>query len=207
MLVSIANRRSVMTLFSEPACFQSHRTRIVIAEKDIVVDIVNVDANNRPEDLAELNPYGVLPTLVDRDLVLYDARIIMDYLDERFPHPPLLPVDPVTRASCRLALYRIEQDWYPLAQKIADFDPERATYQKQLAESIASIAPIFKHTSFFLTDDFSLVDASIAPILWRLPDLGVELPKAAKAVEEYGKRLFDRDGFRLSLSEIEYNMR
>src|SRR5688500_19755778 len=104
-----------MTLFSAPDDPWSHRTRIVIAEKAIDIEIVNVDSAKYPEDLLDLNPYHTTPTLIDRDLVLYDSRVIMEYLDERFPHPPLMPVDPVTRAQFRLALFRIEHDWYSLA--------------------------------------------------------------------------------------------
>src|SRR5688500_16407704 len=116
----IANRRSVMTLFSKPTDPWSHRTRLVLAEKSITIDIVDVDDGNLPEDLLDLNPYNSVPTLVDRDLVLYDSRVIMEYLDERFPHPPLMPVDPVTRAQFRLALFRIEHDWYTLVAQIND---------------------------------------------------------------------------------------
>jgi len=111
-------RRSVMTLFSAPADPWSHRTRLVLAEKGIAIELVNVDPNALPEDLIDLNPYHSVPTLVDRDLVLYDSRVIIEYLDERFPHPPLMPIDPVTRAQFRVALYRVERDWYALAHDI-----------------------------------------------------------------------------------------
>lgn len=206
-MASIANRRSVMMLFSQPDCFYSHRTRIVLTEKDITAEIIDVDPDNQPEDLMDVNPYGVLPTLVDRDLVLYDSRIIMDYLDERFPHPPLLPVDPVSRARCRLALYRIEKDWYPLVEAIQENGKGVEQARKELTESIAATAPILEQLPFFLNEEFSLVDASIAPILWRLPSLGIELPKEAKAVEKYAESLFAREGFKLSLSEAETLLR
>src|SRR6202166_5204751 len=113
-----------MTLFSAPADPWSHRTRIVLAEKGIAIELVNVDLNDLPEDLLDLNPYHSVPTLVDRDLVLYDSRVIMEYLDERFPHPPLMPVDPVARAQFRLALHRVERDWYPLVYQI-EAEPDR----------------------------------------------------------------------------------
>ena len=113
-----------MTLFSAPNDPWSHRTRIVLAEKGISIDIVSVEPGKFPEDLLDLNPYHSVPTLVDRDLVLYDSRVIIEYLDERFPHPPLMPVDPVTRAQFRLALYRIERDWYGLVQQI-EHDPDK----------------------------------------------------------------------------------
>lgn len=196
-----------MLLFSEPECFLSHRTRIVLSEKDITSEILDVDLNNKPEELAEVNPYGVLPTLLDRDLVLYDSRIIMDYLDERFPHPPLLPVDPVSRAQCRLALYRVENDWYPLAQAILNFESNADEARKQLTESIASIAPMFDHMPYFMSEEFSLVDVSVAPILWRLDEMGIVLPKQAQAVLDYAERLFAREAFQESLSEAEQNMR
>ncbi|MGM0563787.1 MAG: glutathione S-transferase N-terminal domain-containing protein [Pseudomonadota bacterium] len=206
-MASLANRRSVMMLFSRPDCFYSHRTRIVLTEKDITAEIIDVDPDNMPEDLVDVNPYGVLPTLVDRDLVVYDSRIIMDYLDERFPHPPLLPVDPVSRARCRLALYRIEHDWYPLVETIQAGGKGVEQARKQLTEAIAANAPILEQMPFFLNEEFSLVDASIAPILWRLPTLGVELPKQASAVEDYAERLFARSGFKESLSEAETLLR
>src|SRR3954469_11932329 len=171
----IANRRSVMTLFSRPTDPWSHRTRIVLAEKSITIDIVDVDDGNLPEDLLDLNPYNTVPTLVDRDLVLYDSRVIMEYLDERFPHPPLMPVDPVTRAHFRLALYRIERDWYSVAQQIEQETDKKqgVKLRKVLRDSILATADVFQAKPFFLSDEFSLVDASVAPILWRLPYYGI----------------------------------
>ncbi len=207
-MASIANRRSVMMIFSQPECFYSHRARIVLAEKDITAEIIEVaDMDNKPQDLLDVNPYGVLPTLVDRDLVLYDSRIIMDYLDERFPHPPLLPVDPVSRAKCRLALYRVEKDWYSLAEVIIAGGKNSEQARKELTESIAAIAPILEQMPYFLNEEFTLVDASIAPILWRLEEMGITLPKQAAAVEEYAERIFAREAFQQSLSEAEQSMR
>ena len=207
----IANRRSVMTLFSRPTCPHSHRTRIVLAEKSINVEIVNVDGPNLPEDLLDLNPYHTVPTLVDRDLVLYDSRVIIEYLDERFPHPPLMPVDPVTRAQFRLALFRIEKDWYGVSE-VLDAANEKDRKQtsrarKVLRESLLSAAEVFAAKAFFLSDEFSLVDASIAPILWRLPHYGVELPAQAEPIMKYAERLFERPSFRNSLTELEQEMR
>src|SRR5215467_563367 len=133
----IANRRSVMTLFSKPADPWGHRTRLVLAEKSISVDIVDVDDGLLPEDLLDLNPYNTTPTLIDRDLVLYDSRVIMEYLDERFPHPPLMPVDPVSRARARLALYQIEHDWYDLARKLdAPGAKDVTTLRKELRDNV-----------------------------------------------------------------------
>ena len=179
-----------MNLYSTATSIYCHRTRIVLAEKDIAHESIIVDPRNLPEDLIDLNPYSSLPTLVDRDLVLYNSRVIMEYLEERFPHPPLMPVGPVARAQTRLALFRVENDWYPLAE-IIETKGEKAAVKarKELMESI------------------SLVDASIAPLLWRLPHYGIELPKAAKAVLTYADRLFDREGFKLSLTEGEREYR
>lgn len=200
----LANRRSVMTLFSAPVCPFSHRTRMVLAEKGITVDIVQIDPVSKPEDLIDLNPYNTVPTLVDRDLVLYDSRLIMEYLDERFPHPPLMPVDPVSRARSRLALYRIERDWYGLVGDLeARNDKRAAKARKMLRDSIAASADVFGARPFFLSDEFSLVDCCIAPLLWRLPAYGVELPAQAKAVAQYAERIFERDSFQASLTDAE----
>ena len=203
----IANRRSVMTLFSDASCPQSHRVRMVLAEKGITVDIVNIDPGDLPEDLIDLNPYQSVPTLVDRELVLSDAQVIMEYLDERFPPPPLMPVDPVSRARSRLALYRIEKDWYSL---LGDFDKgEKAATRarKMLRDSLAASAEVFSAKPFFLSDEFSLVDATIAPILWRLDYYRIDLPAQAKPVLKYAERLFKRESFKASLTEAEKEMR
>ena len=204
----IANRRSVMTLFSDPTCIQSHRTRIVLSEKDITADVVQIDENNKPEDLSELNPYNSVPTLVDRDLVLYDSRVIMEYFDERFPHPPLMPVDPVSRSKSRLALFHIEKDWYGPIETILHGDAAASEQaRKVLHDSLVSSIEIFSAKPYFLSDEFSLVDCSIAPLLWRLPSLGITLPADAKAIVEYSNRVFDRPSFRSSLTEEELEMR
>jgi stringent starvation protein A len=202
-------RRSVMTLFSTPTDPWSHRARLVLAEKGIAIELVNCDPQKLPEDLLDLNPYHSVPTLVDRDLVLYDSRVIMDYLDERFPHPPLMPIDPVTRAQFRVALYRVERDWYGLAQDI-ELDRESKTAahsRKILCEAICASAEVFKAKPFFLSDEFSLVDASIAPILWRLPHYGIELPHQAQPIVRYMNSIFARATFRSCLSVAEREMR
>jgi RNA polymerase-associated protein len=198
-----------MTLFSAADCADSHRVRIVLAEKDITVDILNINPDNKPEDLAELNPYNTTPTLIDRDLVLYDARIIMEYLDERFPHPPLMPVDPVTRAHSRLALFRIEKDWFSLVSDIESGKEVAATQaRKILRESVLSAAEVFSVKPYFLSDDFSLVDCTIAPILWRLPKYGIDVPeKQGKPILKYMERVFSRDAFQQSLSKVEKAIR
>lgn len=204
----VATKRSVMTLFSDPAELHSHRVRVVLAEKNVTCDIVDVDPLNLPEDVIDLNPYGSTPTLVDRDLALYDSRIIAEYLDERFPHPPLLPVDPVSRASARQYMYRVEKDWYSLVDPILGGGKPATKARKELRETLTTSAPILAAKPFFMSDEYSLVDATIAPLLWRLPALGVELTgAAAKAVNSYALRLFTRDGFIASLSETEREMR
>ncbi len=204
----IANRRSVMTLFSDAVDPQSHRARVVLAEKGITVEVVTIDPDNKPEDLIDLNPYQSVPTLVDRELVLYDPRVITEYLDERFPHPPLMPVDPVSRAKSRLALYRIEHDWYSLSNEIeTKGEKAAAKARKMLRDSLASSAEVFAAKPFFLSDEFSLVDASILPILWRLPHYKVELPAQAKAVTAYAERMFARETFQASLTDAEREMR
>ena len=205
---ALANRRSVMNLFSSPTCPYCHRTRLVLAEKDITFDTFDVDLDKLPEDLSELNPYNTVPTLVDRDLVLYDSRVIIEYLDERFPHPPLMPVDPVSRAKTRLALHRVEADWYPLMHDILKGSEKAATKsRKALRESLIASAEVFAVMPYFLSQEFSLVDATIAPVLWRLPVLGIELPKEAKPLLSYSKRIFERETFKQSLSESEKEMR
>jgi len=197
-----------MTLFSDPSDLHSHRVRMVLAEKNVTCDVIDVDPLNLPEDVMDLNPYGNAPTLVDRDLALYDSRIIMEYLDERFPHPPLLPVDPVSRASSRLYMYRVEKDWYALAEQIMRGGKPATKARKELKEALTTSAPIFAAKPFFMSDEFTLVDASIAPLLWRLPKLGVELSgQAEKVVNTYAVRIFTRDGLVRSLTEAEREMR
>ncbi len=198
-----------MTLFSAPADPWSHRTRFVLAEKGVEIEILDVVPGRLPEDLLDLNPYHSVPTLVDRDLTLYDSRVIIEYLDERYPHPPLLPIDPVSRAKMRLAMYRIERDWYGAATALQrESDPRRRTQLRQeLRDTIAQSADLFRVKPYFLSDDFSLVDATIAPILWRLPQYEVELPPQAQPILKYASLVFSRPAFRASLSEVERERR
>lgn len=203
----VASKRSVMTMYSDAGSPYSHRVRLVLAEKNITVDIVDTDPVNISDDIMDLNPYGTLPTLVDRDLVLYDSRIIMEYLDERFPHPPLLPVDPVSRATSRLFMHRVDQDWYTLVDKILRGGKPATRARKELRESLSVTAPVFAARPFFMSDVFTLVDCSIAPLFWRLPALGVELPPEASPLEEYAQRLFERESFQRSMTESEREMR
>ena len=198
-----------MTLFSDPTDPWSHRTRLVLAEKSVNIDYINVQDGNLPEDLLDLNPYNSVPTLVDRELVLYDSRVIVEYLDERFPHPPLMPVDPVTRAQYRLYLYRIERDWYGLAEELAADGERRSANlaRKTLRDSIVSTAEVFAAKKFFLSDEFSLVDCSIAPIFWRLPLFDIVLPAQARPIQRYMDTVFARPSFQFSLTELEQEMR
>lgn len=202
-------RKSAMTLFADGTDPKSHRIKIVLAEKGVTADIVNINPKELPRDLLDLNPSGILPTLVDRDLVLYEANIIMEYLDERFPHPPLLPVYPVARAKCRMMIYRIDHDWYPLVSQILNPTSKEKTVaaRKQLRTDLLSMVPIFSEMPYFLSEEFSLADCAIAPLLWRLPILGIELPATqAKPIKEYCAKVFKRDSFQASLSEVEREM-
>jgi len=209
--MGVVAKRSSMTFYSDGSDHYSHRVRIVLAEKGVTVEVHDVDADNKPEDLATLNPYNSLPTLVDRELVLYQPNVMMEYLDERFPHPPLLPVYPVARAESRLLIHRIEKDWCVLVDTIfsataKDKDKDKA--RKELREGMMTIAPIFKDMSYFMSDEFTIVDCCMAPILWRLPAMGIELSgKAVEPLFHYMERLFDRESFQASLSEAEQEMR
>lgn len=204
----IANKRSIMTLYSGPMDVYSHRVRIVLAEKGVSVDVINTDADDKLEDLHELNPYGTAPTLVDRELVLYDANIIMEYLDERFPHPPLMPVYPVARAKTRLMIYRIDREWGDLVRKIEKGKPEVSqNARKDLRNYLIKLTPVFNSLPYFLNEEFSLVDCCIAPILWRLPSWGITLPPEAKAIIKYEEKIFARDSFQASLTEAEQDLR
>ncbi|MBE0494432.1 MAG: glutathione S-transferase N-terminal domain-containing protein [Thiomicrospira sp.] len=201
-------KRSVMTLFSDPRSPNSHRVRLVAKEKDIPMDVIEVDPDNMPEDLVELNPYGSLPTLVDRELILYDAQVIIEYLDERYPHPPLMSVDPISKARSRQQLRQIETEWYPLVETIVRNESAEAVKRarRDLTERLIQMIPVFAHKDFFMSDDYTLVDASLAVLLWRLPSLGIELPKSAKAITDYSNRLMEREMFNESLSDDELDM-
>ncbi|MBI1194293.1 MAG: stringent starvation protein A [Gammaproteobacteria bacterium] len=199
-MATSGTRRPVMTLYSRPECPDCHRVRIVLAEKSITADIIDVDVDNPPEDLIDLNA-NITPTLIDRDLVIYNAHVIMEYLDERFPHPPLMPVDPVSRARARLMLHRIEADWYNILPEIMNGDEKKADKaRKIILEDLLVLSPMLAKKSYFMSDDFSMLECSIAPILWRLPQLGIELPSSAKPMQEYAERLFSRDSFKSSLT-------
>lgn len=196
-----ANRRSIMTLFADKNDIYCHQVKIVLAEKGVAYETENIEPGEISEDLLELNPTGSLPTLVDRDLVLFNSRIIMEYLDERFPHPPLMPVYPVARAECRLLMQRIENDWYPVFVKAVDENnPDSIAARKQLREELLAVAPIFTQYEYFMSNEFSLVDCYLAPLLWRIQLLGIEFSGAgSKAIKNYMNRVFSRDSFAKSL--------
>jgi RNA polymerase-associated protein len=209
--MGVVAKRSSMTFFSDNTSQYSHRVRIVLAEKGVTVDLIEADAAHPPAELADLNPYNSLPTLVDRELVLYESKVMMEYLDERFPHPPLLPVYPVARAESRLYIHRIEKDWCSLVDSILHSRSDNVVKKstRELRESILGIAPIFAEKPFFMSDEFTLVDCCLAPILWRLPSLGVDIrsSKQSKPLLTYMDSLFNRDSFQESLTEQEREMR
>lgn len=202
----INSRRSTMTLYSGSSDPYSHRVRIVLAEKGVSFDFHEVDMTRPPEELVEVNSYCTVPTLIDRDLVLYKSEIIMEYLDERFPHPPLMPVYPVSRGRSRLLLYRVNRDWYvPLNKLMSEEVSEtlKSELRKDLLSSILSVGPVFNEMSYFMSEEFSLVDCCVAPLFWRLPSVGVVIPPEAKAILEYRDRLFARESFKASLTNAE----
>lgn len=205
--MAIITKRTIMSLYSNHDDIYSHQVRIVLAEKGVNVDITPLNSETATNDLLTINPYGSMPTLVDRDLVLYEPRIIMEYLDERFPHPPLLPVYPVARAETRKMMYRIEQDWYGLANQIqtqGEVDPQA---KNLLSESLLAIEAVFADKMYFLSEEFSLLDCVLAPLLWRLPALGVHIPESAIGITQYMERLFKRDSFEASLTDAERQIR
>lgn len=197
-----------MTIYSDPGCPFSHQTRIVVHEKAIEANLVDLVAGEWPEEVAAVNPYGLGPTLIDRDLALFDSRVINEYLDERFPHPSLMPIDPVERAKIRLMLHRIAHDWYALWPALSgQVRTGQARARKTLLEDLTVLSPLFASSRYFLSVDFTLLDCYVAPLLWRLPALNITLPAKASAVERYARRIFERPGFQASLSQLESGMR
>lgn len=201
-----------MILYSDRDNHYSHRVRIVLAEKDITCEIREFDTEDVSDEILAMSNTHQLPILVDRDLNLSDTGVIMEYLDERFPHPPLLPVYPVSRASCRELMLRIDREWCPLVDQILN---SRMTKKKEmqvkeeLIQQLATISPTFKEFAFFMNEDFTLVDCYLAPILWRLPSMGINLPynKHLKPLLDYQAKLFDRPGFNDSLTTIERDLK
>lgn len=201
------NRRSIMTLYAEAKDPVGHIVRIVLAEKDINVEVHFITDETKPEDLNDLNPYHTLLTLIDRDLVVYDPQVMLEYLDERYPHPPLMPVDPVSRANNRQIRHRIMRDLYGHASEL-DGDPQESTSNARhaLRDNLLAISPAFARYSYFLSDEFSLADCCLAPLLWRLGQYGIRLSAPARPLLKYAEALFARPGFRASLSPAERTM-
>lgn len=202
-----AGKRSATALFSDAKDHYSHGVRMVLAEKGVGVEVVAADPQHLPREVLETNPYGSLPTLIDRDLTIYEPRIMMEYLDERFPHPPLLPVYPVTRAEIRQYIHRVEKDWCPLVDTLlrSRSKDQLASARKQLADGLTAVAPIFADKPFFMSADFSLLDCCLAPILWRLPSFDIHLPltRQTQPLLDYMQRVFTRESFQASLSDWE----
>ena len=210
-MVSISKRTS-MALFSDAGDHYCQRVRIVLEEKGISSEIIDVNKNKLSDEILEVSPYATLPVLVDRDVALYDSFTLMEYLDERFPHPPLLPVYPVSRANMRLYIKRINNDWCSLFDSLVSDklkEAQEKKMKKQLKSLILSTNPIFKEKPYFMNEEFSLVDCCIAPILWRLPQVGIDIPKDAKnkPINDYMKKVFTRKAFLSSLTEIEREIR
>lgn len=206
MLNTLSTRRSIMTLYSGTDCILSHSCRIVIQEKDIECEVVYTDPTDTCQELAEFNPYYETPTLVDRDLILYDPFIINEYLDERLPHPPLMPVDPVSRAKQRLMIMRLNRDWFD-SFKALQADKSDKEAHKVIRDGFISISPLFQEQDFAMGEEYTLVDVILAPLLWRLPALNIVLPKQAQVVVDYSERLFERQAFQDSLSDAERDLR
>ncbi|MBI4356538.1 MAG: glutathione S-transferase N-terminal domain-containing protein [Gammaproteobacteria bacterium] len=205
---ALMNKRSMIVFYSDPEDMSCHQVRIVLEEKCVIYENNPIESEKKPKELKELSPYNTLPVLVDRELVLYHPQIIMEYLDERFPHPPLLPVYPVLRAKSRLMIYRIERDWFSLVNKIKEGTKSQTQKARRaLGDSILSMTPAFTEKPYFFSDEFSLVDCFLAPFFWRLPSFGIELPKHAKAILAYQKRIFNKPSFKSSLTQQERELR
>lgn len=201
---SASSKRSTIVLHALPLDPYCHRIRFVLAEKGVSYDLIHIENNEQKEALLQLNPYQSVPTLEDRDLILYQSGVIMEYLDERFPHPPLMPIYPVARARARLMIYRIERDWYALMHRIEQGNlTEAEKARKKLKDSILSTLSIFQEMPFFMHEELSLLDCCLAPLFWRLESLGISLPAEAQPIKSYMKRIFNREGFQNSLTAEE----
>ena len=201
-----------MILYSDRDDHYSQRVRIVLAEKDISAEIKESKQDETPDEILSMSPYHKLPILVDRDLIIHDPAVMMEYLDVRFPHPPLLPVYPVARANSRTLMLRIDREWCPLIDTLIEAkNPEKELMKvrEELLHEISSIAPTFKEFKFFMSDEFTLVDCFFAPILWRLPSVGIKLPinRHLKPLLDYQKSVFERPGFLDSLSSLERDLK
>lgn len=207
MAESIEHRRTGMTLFSTETCIEGHACRMVLHEKEVECDVEYVNLQNNPNPIIELNPYGESPTLMDRNMVLYGSHVVAEYLDDRLPHPPLMPPDPVNRGRVRMMIYRCQRDWL---QKLRVLDEKKQkpnkVFRTSLSRDLSSLAPYMAEQEFWLGEEFSLVDCFIAPLLWRLKHYGIELPSQTRSITQYANRIFGRDSFRKSLSDAEMEM-
>jgi RNA polymerase-associated protein len=198
----------MMVLYSGTSCPFSQRCRIVLHEKGMDFEIKDVDLHEKPEDIAVMNPYNQVPILVERDLTLYESNIINEYIDERFPHPQLMPADPVMRARTRLFLFNIERD---LFSHIADLNQGSGKAAEKargiVRDNLTQIAPIFAKQKFMLGEEYSMLDVAIAPLLWRLDHYGIQLPKQAAPLLKYAERIFSRPAFIAALTPVEKAMR
>ncbi|MBU6403311.1 MAG: glutathione S-transferase N-terminal domain-containing protein [Pseudomonadota bacterium] len=199
--------RNVLTLYTLSDDIQCHRVRLVLAAKGVAYERELVDPSKPPAELSELNPYASAPTLIDRDLTLYETSVICEYIDERFPHPPLMPIDPQSRARLRLVQTRVEREWLPMVAAIEGGGRHGETGRRQLRESLLASVPLFKMAKFLLNPEISLADCLVAPLIWRLPALGIDLPRSAAPVIDYGERLFASQGFARSLTASEKALR
>jgi stringent starvation protein A len=198
----------MMILYSGNACPFSHRCRIVLYEKGMDFEIKNIDLQEKPDEVAAMNPYSQVPILVERDLTLYESNIINEYIDERFPHPQLMPADPVMRARARLFLFNIEQDLFGHLSEVRSSTAKVAEKARMIIrDNLTQIAPIFAKQKFMLGDDYSMLDVAVAPLLWRLDYLGIQLPKQAAPLLKYAERIFSRPAFIEALTPIEKSMR
>lgn len=203
-MTGAVNRRSIMTLFAEASDPIGHGVRIVLAEKGINVEVNFVTQETKPEDLNDLNPYHGLLTLIDRDLVIYDAQIMVEYLDERYPHPPLMPVDPVSRANNRQIRYRVLRDLYGLLDGLRSDNAQVVSEARNvMRDNLTAISPIFTRHRYFLSDEYSVADCCLAPLLWRLGLYGIKLSVQTKPLMKYTETLFARPAFKASLSPSE----
>ena len=206
-MVQSARLRNALTLYTTADDIQCHRARLVLAAKGVSYERVLVDPSRPPEDLIDLNPYASTPTLIDRELTLFDTAVVCEYIEERYPHPPLMPIDPQSRARLRVAAVRIEKDWLPEVDTIRAGGRPADAARKRLREQLLSTVPLFKASKFFLNPEMSLADCLVAPVIWRLPWLEVDLGREGKPIIDYGERLFHSQGFARSMTEQEKAMR
>lgn len=198
----------MMTLYSGTTCPFSQRCRIVLFEKGMDFQIIDIDLFNMPEEIGVMNPYNRVPILVERDLVLYESNIINEYIDERFPHPQLMPADPVMRARARLFLFRFEAELFFQVSLLEAGNTKLADKARMLIrENLVQIAPVFVKQKFMLGEEFSMLDVAIAPLLWRLDHYQISMPKPAAPLLKYAERLFSRQAFIDSMTPSEKAMR